>query len=148
MNETYKKDYKGYYVDKNYSGKVQNFINGPIEIESRTINSLIEEHSDFLNTTNIDLISIDVDGSEEYVLPGFDILKYKPRIIIFEVSVVRSVVENYMQDKNYYKIYDNRLNVIYCRDIEDLKIFNDEFNKIKKQNKILISADTGHPLGN
>tara|TARA_B100001094_G_scaffold275469_1_gene283043 strand:+ start:384 stop:1196 length:813 start_codon:yes stop_codon:yes gene_type:complete len=148
LNETYKKDYKGYYVDKNYSGKVQNFINGPIEIESRTINSLIEEHSDFLNTTNIDLISIDVDGSEEYVLPGFDILKYKPRIIIFEVSVVRSVVENYMQDKNYYKIYDNRLNVIYCRDIEDLKIFNDEFNKIKKQNKILISADTGHPLGN
>lgn len=146
LNEFYKKGYEGYYIDKNHNEKVQNFSNGPIEIVSRTIDSLIEENKDFLNTTNIDLVSIDVDGSEEYVLPGFDILKYKPRVVIFEVSVVRSVVEDYMKDKNYHKIYDNKLNAIYCRDIEDSKLFTDEFYKIKDSNKIITSYDTGHPL--
>ena len=143
MNEQFKK-YTGYYVDKNHTEKVEKFTNGPIEIESRTIDSLLEEHKDLFDINKLDLVTIDVDGSEEFVLPGFDILKYKPRIIILEVSEVRSVVENYMQDKNYYKIYDNNLNVIYCRDHDDLKLFKDEIVKI--QNKTIVSVDTGHPL--
>ena len=90
------------------------------------------------------MISIDIDGSEEYVLNGFDINKYKPRVVIFEVSVVRNVIENYMKNTNYYKIYDNSLNAIYCRDIEDAKIF---IEKLKK-NSVVTIYDTGHPLGN
>ena len=79
-------------------------------------------------------------------MAGFDILKYKPRVIIFEVSVVRSVVEDYIRSKNYYKLYDNNLNAIYCRDKEDYEVFNLELEKIK--NKVLVTVDTGHPLGN
>ena len=44
---------------------------------------------------------------------GFNILEHKPRVVIFEVSVLRNVIENYMKDKNYYKIYDNKLNAIF-----------------------------------
>ena len=77
---------------------------------------------------------------------GFDILKYKPRVIVFEVSVVRKVVENYMKDKNYFKLYDNNLNAIYCRDKIDEILFHNELDKIK--DKTIISYDTGHPLGN
>jgi FkbM family methyltransferase len=146
LNEVYKRDYRGYYIDKNYTGKVNNFINGPITIKSKTMNTLIEEHIDFLNNGNIDFITIDVDGSEEFVLNGFDILKYKPRVIVFEVSVVRKVVENYMKDKNYFKLYDNNLNAIYCRDKIDEILFHNELDKIK--DKTIISYDTGHPLGN
>lgn len=146
LNETYKRDYKGYYIDKNHTGKISNFTNGPISINSVTMNKLIEDNINFLNNGVIDLITIDVDGSEEYVLSGFDIEKYKPRVIIFEVSVVRNVVENYMKNKNYYKLYDNNLNAIYCRDKSDQELFNNELFKLK--DKTVITYDTGHPLGN
>ncbi len=146
LNEVYKRDYKGYYVDKNHSEKVNNFTNGPIEVIARKMDTIIEENKEFLNDGNIDLISIDVDGSEEFVLRGFDILKYKPRVIILEVSVVRNVVEEYMKSKDYYKLYDNKLNAIYCRDKEDYELFTSELYKLR--NTELVSVDTGHPLGN
>jgi hypothetical protein len=133
-----------YYIDKDFNHKIENFTNGNIEVESKKLDTIIEENSSFLNNKNIDLISIDVDGSEEYVLKGFNINKYKPRVIIFEVSVVRNVVENYMRNTNYYKIYDNYLNAIYCRDIEDKNLF---LNKLQKTQQVTI-YDTGHPLGN
>ena len=144
LNEYYKTAYKGYYVDNNHNEKVENFTNGKIQIKSLTMNTIIDTNYEFLNNGDIDLISIDVDGSEESVLGGFDILKYKPRVIIFEVSVVRSVVENYMKNKNYYKLYDNNLNAIYCRDNADMNLFQTQFEKIK--NNVIITYDTGHPL--
>jgi len=144
LNEFYKSHYTNYYVDKDYNHKVNNFTNGNIEVEAKKLDTIIEENLSFLNNKDIDLISIDVDGSEEYVLKGFDINKYKPRVIIFEVSVVRNVIEHYMRGKNYYKIYDNALNAIYCRDIEDKKIFE---NKLSKTQEVTV-YDTGHPLGN
>ena len=61
-----------------------------------------------------------------------------------EVSTVRNVVENYMKDKNYYKLYDNGLNAIYCKDEEDKKLFYEGLSKIS--NKSLLTIDTGHPL--
>ena len=144
LNEYYKKNFKNYYVDKDSNNKVNNFTNGPIKIQAKTMNTLIEENKEFLNCNEIDLVSIDVDGSEEFVLPGFDILKYQPRVIILEVSVVRSVVEKYMSNTSYYKIHDNGINVIYCRDNVDKQLFNNELNKLN--NKTIISYDTGHPL--
>jgi len=146
LNEYYKTHYRGYYIDKNFSNKVAGFTNGPILIEGKKLDTIIENNKDFFQTVEIDLISIDVDGSEDFVLRGFDILKYKPRIIIFEVSVVRSVVEDYMSDKNYIKLYDNDLNAIYCRDKEDATLFYNELEKNK--HKLIISYDTSHPLGN
>lgn len=144
LNDDFKRDYKGYYVDQTYSEKVQNFTNGPIEIPSRTMDSLLEQYKDFIDVTNIDLVTIDVDGSEEFVLPGFNILKYKPRVIILEVSTVAQVVYDYMNKTNYHKLYDNGTNVIYCRDTDDQKLFDDELEKLK--DKTLFTIDTGHPL--
>lgn len=105
LNEVYKRDYKGYYVDKNHSEKVNNFTNGPIEVIGKKMDT-----------------------------------------IIFEVSVVRKVVEEYMESKNYYKLYDNNLNAIYCRDKEDYELFISELYKLR--NTELVSVDTGHPLEN
>ena len=107
------------------------------------LDTIINNNLEFLNNGNIDLLSIDVDGSEEYVLSGFDIMKYKPRVVILEISVVENIVLEYMEKTNYIKIYDNRLNVIYCRDIQDAILFE---NKLKKINHTIFSYDTGHPL--
>ena len=148
LNEFYKDHYKGYYIDKDYSGKVVNFANGPIQVPGKKLDTIIEENIDFFGTNEIDLISIDVDGSEEFVLSGFDILKYKPRVIILEVSVVRSVVENYMADKGYYKLYDNNTNAIYCRDREDEILFKFELKKIVEEKKAINIYTTKHPCDN
>lgn len=161
LNLFYKNNYKEYYVDKDYSNKVINkgfykneddnkkvehFTNGPIQVKSKKLDTIIEENKDFIDVNNIDLVTIDVDGSEEYVFGGFDMLKLKPRVIIFEVSTVRDVVENYMNDKNYFKLYDNNVNSIYCRDEEDLILFKNELNKINGET--IVTYDTKHPLDN
>tara|TARA_Y100000389_G_scaffold140592_1_gene138472 strand:- start:1035 stop:1838 length:804 start_codon:yes stop_codon:yes gene_type:complete len=143
LNDFYKEHYKGYYVDKDYEGKVNNYINGPIKVKGLKLDTIINNNLEFLNNGNIDLLSIDVDGSEEYVLSGFDIMKYKPRVVILEISVVENIVLEYMEKTNYIKIYDNRLNVIYCRDIQDAILFEYELKKI---NHTIFSYDTGHPL--
>lgn len=159
LNNFFKKNYKGYYVDINHKQKVENFTNGPIIMKTRTINSIIEENRIFLNNNtkneneneneiNIDLITIDVDGSEEFVLGGFDINKWKPRVIILEVSTVRSVVENFMNLTNYTKVYDNNLNAIYCRDKFDVDKFNNKLTNLLNNNIEIKLYDTGHPLGN
>ena len=36
-----------------------------------------------------------------------------------------------MKDKKYYKIYDNKLNAIYCRDKEDYLLFNKSIKNLK-----------------
>lgn len=157
LNDTYKRDYKGYYKDMNYTNKIQNFTNGPIKIKSRKIDTIIEENFDFFETKEIDLISIDVDGSEELTLGGFDILKYRPRVLIVEVSVVRHIVEKYMSDKGYVKVYGTNLNSIYVRDEKDVIKFKNKIACYKKiyqphekgsnsLSETIILYDTLHPL--
>ena len=76
-------------------------------------------------------------------MKGFNILKYKPRVIIFEVSILRNVVEKYMSNKKYFKVYDNNLNAIYCRDKNDSVLFKKSIEKLK--NNIIIYKPP-HPI--
>jgi len=115
--------YKGYYGN-NENKLIQGMINGQISVPSRTIDSLMEE---YFPDKSIELLSIDTDGSEKWVLQGFDINKWKPRVIIIEVSVVPKIVNNYFKNTNYYKAYSNGTNTIYCRD----KCDSDFLNNIK-----------------
>lgn len=142
LDSFYKENYKEFYHDINYNGKIKNFLNGKIEVEGKKLDTIINENIEFLEN-KIDLLSIDVDGSEEYLLKGFNILEHKPRVVIFEVSVLRNVIENYMKDKKYYKLYDNKLNAIYCRDKEDYLLFNKSIKNLK--NNIIIYKPP-HPI--
>lgn len=154
LNERYKNEYKGYYVDRDHTERVQNFTNGPILVKTKKLDSIIEENKEFLglgvnlDQRDIDLISIDVDGSEEYVFAGFDIEKYRPRVVILEMSVVRSIVEDFMSKTTYTRVYDNGLNAIYCRDQVDVKTFTTSVNALIANKTVVTSFDTGHPLGN
>jgi len=53
-----------------------------LKIQTKTLNSIIQ-NSPYANN-EIDFLSIDVEGSELDVLKGFDIDKYKPKIIVAE----------------------------------------------------------------
>ena len=52
------------------------------KINSDTLNNIIE-NSKFKNS-KIDFVSIDVEGNEMNVLNGFDLKKYKPKLILLE----------------------------------------------------------------
>ena len=85
------------------------------KVKTKTLNSIIE-NSKFNNLT-IDFVSIDVEGHELEVIKGFDLKKYKPKVVIIEFldlslkkleiknlnikNFLKSEIYQYMIDKNY-----------------------------------------------
>ena len=69
-------------INKNVSIHHKNKHREVIPIKTVTLNSVIED-SKFKNH-KIDLLSIDVEGSELDVLKGFNLDKYRPDIIVVE----------------------------------------------------------------
>ena len=85
------------------------------KVKTKTLNSIIE-NSKFNNLT-IDFVSIDVEGHELDVIKGFDLKKYKPKVVIIEFldlslkkleiknlnikNFLKSEIYRYMVDKNY-----------------------------------------------
>ena len=85
------------------------------KVKTKTLNSIIE-NSKFNNLT-IDFVSIDVEGHELEVIKGFDLKKYKPKVVIIEFldlslkkleiknlnikNFLKSEIYQYMVDKNY-----------------------------------------------
>ena len=67
------------------------------KINSDTLNNIIE-NSKFKNS-KIDFVSIDVEGNEINVLNGFDLKKYKPKIILLEF-ILPNKKEFYEKDIN------------------------------------------------
>ena len=67
------------------------------KINSDTLNNIIE-NSKFKNS-KIDFVSIDVEGNEMNVLNGFDLKKYKPKLILLEF-ILPNKKEFYEKDIN------------------------------------------------
>lgn len=55
---------------------------GPIQVATITLNDLLQQHG----ITGIDFLSMDIEGAEPKALAGFDIQKYKPRLVCIEAS--------------------------------------------------------------
>jgi FkbM family methyltransferase len=84
-----------------------------LKIQTKTLNSIIQKSTYADN--EIDFLSLDVEGSELDVLKGFDIDKYKPKIIVaefipaninefYEVNIndiINSDLYIYLTNKNY-----------------------------------------------
>lgn len=78
------------------------------EVKATTLNILLEKH----NIKNIDICIFDVEGCELDLLKGFDLNKYKPKILFIEAlgNNYINIIKNYMSNYNYNcidKIYDN-----------------------------------------
>ena len=85
------------------------------KVKTKTLNSIIENSK--FNDLTIDFISIDVEGHELDVIKGFDLKKYKPKVVIIEFldlslkkleiknlnikNFLKSEIYQYMIDKNY-----------------------------------------------
>jgi len=68
----------------------------------------------------IDLVSIDVEGGEMDVLAGFDLKRFKPRVLIMEND--RSTggdIQPYLAGQGYRKFHRQKINDFYVRDACD-----------------------------
>lgn len=80
---------EGYLKKHNYAD-IHSIPHTEIMVNIRKLNTIIEE----INLESIDFLSIDVEGWELEVLRGFDINKYRPKVIL---------LENYLHDEEYNK---------------------------------------------
>ena len=137
LDKVFHNDYAGYYAGNHINGNVAGMVNGKISVPMITLNTLLQHCG--VAESEIDIISIDTDGSEKWVLDGFDIERWKPRIVIVEISVVPDVVQTFFDRTTYHKAFDNGTNAFYCRNVDDCERLKDA--KITgKQVKVL------HPL--
>ena len=89
---------------------------------TRILNNVLQEYN---APAPLDLISIDVETSEWHVLNGFDLDKYRPRIVVIEDMGMKRQFDSFFE--GYTGVYSYFLgvrgsNVIYCRETDDAKI--------------------------
>ncbi len=82
------------------------------KINSDTLNNIIE-NSKFKNS-KIDFVSIDVEGNEMNVLNGFNLKKYKPKLILLEFNI-----------PNKKEFYEKDINEITNSEVYKFLIKND-----------------------
>jgi len=128
--------YGKYYGDRR-KNKIDGAINGKISVPMNKIDTLIERH--LKEFESIELITIDIDGSEKYAFEGLDLNKWRPRLLILEHSVVPSLIKNYAKKYGYHKGKVIGADIIYCRDKEDINILKTLIPKGKQ-------LKTGHPI--
>lgn len=78
----------------------QNIKSTQITVSAQTLNQILSTQK----IPKIDLLVIDVEGSEEEVLKGFDIEKYKPKYILCEIHTqeIKERIESLLN--NQYKL--------------------------------------------
>ena len=83
-----------------------------INVKVRTLDYILEEElPGFFD--KIDYISIDTEGTELKVLKGFNILKWKPKLLLIENNHNDPDIEEYLKQFNYKKILRNHVNDFY-----------------------------------
>jgi FkbM family methyltransferase len=89
------------------------FVPRPVQVESKTLDMILEESK--INS-NIDFISIDVEGYELGVLKGFSIGKWLPTIIIIEDNhcFKDKTVKDYMEIHGYIAFMRTGVNDWYA----------------------------------
>lgn len=64
----------------------------------------------------IDFVSIDTEGCELDVLDGFDLNRFKPRILVMENDrTAGEAIEPYLNERGYRKFHRQKINDFYAR---------------------------------
>lgn len=91
-----------YSALKTRYGVKKEFSTETINVEVITLNYLLKK----LSVTNIDFVSIDTEGWELDVMRGFDVVKYKPSVILLENFTLDGNYVDYMSSVGY-KLHKN-----------------------------------------
>jgi len=75
----------------------------PLEVPTITLDDLLERNG----VRRFDLLSMDIEGAEPKALAGFDIRKYRPRLVVIEASPhVQEPILEYFTAHGYERIDD------------------------------------------
>ena len=110
-----------------------------IEVDIIPLNSVLEK---FQPEHSIDFVSIDVEGAELDVLRGFNIEKYKPRVVVIETNNDEAVreINAYLESVGYIFARKTNANSLYVHTHADAEKMNSiELNCIIEKQI--------HPLG-
>lgn len=86
-------------------------------VVERTVESVLSEHG----IEQIDLLSVDTDGTELDVLMGVNLTRYRPRLIIAEYNTSLGLMVNWLSttggllQSGYHLAHDNGLNGFWTR---------------------------------
>jgi FkbM family methyltransferase len=83
---------------------------GLVKVQVRTLDDLLAETK---APRPLDLVSIDVEGHEIEVLAGFDLDKWKPRLILIEDHVLDLRLHRLLQQRGYKWVRRTGLNAWY-----------------------------------
>tara|TARA_B100000035_G_C21036462_1_gene571244 strand:- start:6501 stop:7334 length:834 start_codon:yes stop_codon:yes gene_type:complete len=131
-------------LNNNNSNDYLGFKNSIEHAKSSSLNTIIDEY----NTDNkiINLLSIDVDGSERELLEHFDIKKYNPEFVCIEIEQHVSTIKrdnqfiiDYMKNNDYILLSVLGEDYIWCNNYENylkgtflINQINNDFDKIKQ----------------
>ena len=101
-----------------------------LQVSARTLNSIIEEHA---NGSQIDILSIDVEGTELDVLKGANLKVHSPRLIIIEDRLVFLGKHLYLKKYGYKIFRRTGFNNWYTKEpIISLTSFGNQLNLFRK----------------
>jgi len=96
----------------------QDCYSGEIQVPIRTLDNILIEHK----ITNVDLLSIDVEGFELHVLKGISLEKYRPRLLLLEDHVLDLDLHKYIVKKDYKLVRRTGLNTWYIPNEQDFPV--------------------------
>ena len=144
------------YVNEKWYGKIKDdsnndylgFKNSIEYHKSQSLNTILDNYNK--DNREIDILSIDIDGSEKIMLQNFNIKKYNPKFVCIEIEKHISAIKedldfifNYMKTNGYIYVTTFNEDVIWCNNKE---IYDKGFLILKKLKNINIkSVPTIHP---
>jgi FkbM family methyltransferase len=94
---------------------VQRKLASPCTVQMRTLNSVLEQHA----KKTIHFLKIDVEGAEDTVLAGLDLIRFRPWILLVETidplthENRSSELEGSILKANYKRVFFDGLNTYY-----------------------------------
>lgn len=87
-----------------------------IQVSLVKLDSVLER----LGVSKIDLLSIDVEYSDDKVLQGIELLSWLPRVVVIEMD--SQWIDKYFRKAGYVKARRHYFNSFFCRKSQDVEI--------------------------
>jgi FkbM family methyltransferase len=117
---------------KEHFKKFGKFFTGwkQVKVPMKTINTVLREN----NFEYIDVMSMDIEGGEPAALMGFNINKYKPKILVIEAlnDTKKNAINKYMKNSGYFFAKKIAQNLFFCKKAEHIPIIKRAKNNGKR----------------
>jgi FkbM family methyltransferase len=105
-----------------------------ITVRTATLDSLLEE----VGFTELEFVTIDVEGHELSVLEGFDLERYRPRVVILEDNSIdgNASVSRHMADHGYVHFRRTGVNEWYAHESDAELVKPDEVRGFERAKRV------------